>query len=63
MKTMKILFKSFKKTVNNRGPLKSKIIRGRKVSFINKDWTKAIYKRTRLKNIYNKKRSRDNWNN
>ena len=63
MKTMKILFKSFKKTVNNRGPLKSKIISGRKVSFINKDWTKAIYERTRLKNIYNKKRSRDNWNN
>ena len=60
---MKILFKSFKKTVNNRGPLKSKIISGRKVSFINKDWTKAIYERTRLKNIYNKKRSRDNWNN
>ena len=60
---MKILFKSFKKTVNNRASLKSKIIRGNKVSFINKDWTKAIYERTRLKNIYNKKRSRDNWNN
>ena len=60
---MKILFKCFKKTVNNRASLKSKIIRGNKVSFINKDWTKAIYERTRLKNIYNKKRSRDNWNN
>ena len=57
---MKILFKRLKKT---RAPLKSKIIRGNKVSFMNKDWRKAIYERTRLKNIYNKKRSRDNWNN
>ena len=30
---------------------------------MNKNWKKAIYKRTRFKNIYNKNRSRDNWNN
>ena len=30
---------------------------------MNKDWRKAIFKRTRLKNIFNRKRFRDNQNN
>ena len=30
---------------------------------VNKNWRKAIYERTRLKNIYNKNRSRDNLKN
>ena len=29
---------------------------------MNKEWRKAIYERTRLKNIYYKKRSKENWN-
>ena len=49
--------------MNNHAPLKSKTVRGSNVSFMNKDWRKTIYERTRLKNIYNKKQSKDNWNN
>ena len=49
--------------MNNHAPLKSKTVRGNNVSFMNKDWRKTIYERTRLKNIYNKKQSKDNWNN
>ena len=48
------------KIVNNDVPLKSKTVRGNNVSLMNKNWRKVIYKRTRLKNIYNKNQSRDN---
>ena len=51
------------KLVSNRAPLKSKTVRRNNVSFINKDWRKAFYERTSLKSIYDKKRSRNNWNN
>ena len=51
------------KIVNNRAPLKSKTVRRNNVSFMNKDWRKAFYERKSLKSIYNKKRSRNNWNN
>ena len=46
--------------MNNDVPLKPKTVWGNNVSFMNKDWRKTIYERTRLKNIYNKKRSREN---
>ena len=51
------------KIVNKHGPLKFNTVRGNDVSFMNKNWRKAIYERTRLKNIYNKNRSRDNLKN
>ena len=54
---------NFTKVANNHAPLKSKTIRGNSVLFMNKDWRKAIYKRTRLKNICNKKLSKENWQN
>ena len=41
------------KIVNNHVPLKSKTVRGNNVSFMNKNWRKAIYKRTCLKNNKN----------
>lgn len=49
--------------VSNHSPLKSKTVRGDNASFLKKDWRKAIYERTCLRNVYNKKRSRDNCNN
>ena len=39
------------KIVSNHAPLKSKTLRGNNVSFMNKNWRKGIYERTRLKNI------------
>ena len=51
------------KIVNKHGPLKFSTVRGNNVSFMKKNWRKAIYERTRLKNMYNKNRSRDNCKN
>ena len=49
------------KIVNDHVHLKSKTVRGNIVSFMNKNWRKAIYESRRLKNICNKNRSRENW--
>ena len=49
------------KIVNNHIPLKFKTVRGNNVSY--EHWRKTIYERTHLKNVYNKNRSRENWNN
>ena len=51
------------KIISNRVPLNSKTVKGNNVSLMNKNWRKAIYERTHLKNIYNKNRSRDSYNN
>ena len=59
-KTYENFVQKLLKIVNNHAPLKSKTVRGKNVSFMNKDWRKAIFKRTRLKNIFNRKRFRDN---
>ena len=47
-------------TIDKRGPLKNKFIRGNQAPFMNRDFQKAIYTRTRLKNKYWRDPSREN---
>ena len=43
--------------LNNHAPSKKKYIRGNHLPFINKELSKAIMNRTRLRNVYLRKRS------
>ena len=48
------LTKTFLTIVNKHAPFKKKIVRGNQVSFMTKEFQKAIYTRSRLKNKMNK---------
>ena len=48
------LTKTFLTIVNKHGPLKKKIVRGNQAPFMTKEFQKAIYTRSRLKNKMNK---------
>ena len=48
------LVKHFRTIVDKHAPLKQKTVRGNDAPFMNNTLKKAIYKRSRLKNIYNK---------
>ena len=48
------LVNKFSELVNKHAPLKSKTLRGNHAPFMNKEFQKAIYTRSRLKNISNK---------
>ena len=53
--------KSFEDILNQHAPLKNKKVRGNDGGFANKVLRKAWYKRSRLRNIYNKNKSDENW--
>ena len=55
------LEKAFVTALDNHVPLKKKQLRFNHSPFMTKALRKAIMTRSRLKNIYNKKRSYDNW--
>ena len=48
------LTKTFLTIVNKHAPLKKKIVRGNQAFFMTKEFQKAIYTRSRLKNKMNK---------
>ena len=52
----KSLTNSFQKVVNNHAPMKERIIRGNDAPFMNKEFRKAIYTRSRVKNKFFKKK-------
>lgn len=52
----------FKQIVDKHAPLKTKIVRGNHVPFMTKEWSAAIMKRSRLKNVYNRNKTDENWN-
>ena len=57
------LVENFSKIVNRHAPLKHKMTRGNIADFMTKELRKAIMLRSRLKNIFNKHRSNENWKN
>ena len=57
------LVENFSKIVNRHAPLKHKMTRGNNADFMTKELRKAIMLRSRLKNIFNKHRSNENWKN
>ena len=57
------LFDTFLATLNEHAPLKKKKIRYNHQVFLSKTLRKAIMKRSKLRNRFNKKRSSENWQN
>ena len=57
------LFDTFLATLNEHAPLKKKNIRYNHQIFMSKTLLKAIMKRAKLRNTFNKKRSSENWQN
>ena len=55
--------KTFENILNYHAPLKKKKVRGNDGGFANKELRKSWYKRSMLRNIYNKNRNDENWNN
>ena len=55
--------KTFENILSHHAPLKKKIIRGNDGGFANKELRKAWYKRSKLRNIYNKNKNDENWGN
>ena len=53
---------TFEAALNRHAPLKKKKIRGNDGGFANKELRKSWYKRSRLRNIYNKNKNEENWN-
>ena len=53
----------FSRVLHNHASIKKKILRFNNSSFMTKAPRKAIMHRSKLKNIYNKKRTNDNWAN
>ena len=51
----------FKKVVDKHAPMKSKLIRGTHAPFMNKELSKAIMHRSKLKNIHNKTQTKESW--
>ena len=56
-----ILTENFKNLVDKHAPLKKKIVRGNQAPFMNKDLSKAIMTRSKLRNRYNNWKSRENY--
>ena len=55
------LVQNFCCTLDKHAPLKTKYIRGNNAAFMNKELAKAIMKRSKLKNNFNKFKSNENW--
>ena len=51
----------FVSVVNKHAPLKTKFIRGNHAPFMNKELSKAIMYRSKLRNIHNKKKTKETW--
>ena len=51
----------FQKTVEKHAPIKQKILRGNDKGFADKTLRKAWYKRSRLRNKFNKNKTTENW--
>ena len=51
----------FRSTLDNHAPLKQKQVRGNQAPFMTKELSKAIMTRSRIKNKYNKRPSRENF--
>ena len=54
--------KTFENILNRHAPLKKKKLRGNDGGFASKELRKAWYKRSRLRNIYNKNKTEESWN-
>ena len=53
---------TFKTILDKHAPLKSKVLRGNHAPFITKELSKGIMTRSRLKNKFNRHRTKENWN-
>ena len=53
---------TFKTILDKHAPLKSKVLRGNHAPFITKELSKGIMIRSRLKNKFNRHRTKENWN-
>ena len=51
----------FKEVVDMHAPMKSKLIQGTHVSFMNKELSKAIMHRSKSKNLHNKTKTKESW--
>lgn len=49
-----------RKVIDKHAPLKTKFVRGNEAPFMNKELRKAIYSRSRLKNNFNKNKTKEN---
>ena len=49
---LQTLTENFLEATDNHAPLKKEFVRGNKAPFTNREFRKAIYTRTRLKNKY-----------
>ena len=56
----KSITENFLEAIDKHAPLKKKLVRGNQAHFMNRDFQKAIYTRTRLKNKYLRDPSREN---
>ena len=56
----KSIAENFLEAIDKHAPLKKKLVRGNQAPFMNRDFQKAIYTRTRLKNKYWRDPSREN---
>ena len=54
---------AFKKTLDQFAPLQQKVVQNKNQPFITKTLRKAIMKRSKSKNKFNKKRNAKNWSN
>ena len=52
---------TFKAILDKHAPLKSKVIRGNQAPFMSKELSKRIMTRSRLKNNFNKHKTKENW--
>ena len=52
---------TFKAILDKHAPLKSKVIRGNQAPFMSKELSKGIMTRSRLKNKFNKHKTKENW--
>ena len=55
------LIQKFSTVINKHAPLKSKYIRGNNAPFMIKELGKAIMKRSKLRNAFNKNKNDENW--
>ena len=56
----KSITENFLEAIDKHAPLKKKFVRGNQAPFMNREFQKAIYTRTRLKNKYSRDSSREN---
>ncbi len=53
---------TFEEVLDKHAPMKKKSIRSNDAPFVNKTLRKAIMKRSKLRNEYNKSKCTENWN-